>query len=104
MKNILMIGTGGTIASEMTDDGLTPELTPEQLLRYVPAISGLCRVDCLSLFSIDSTNVTPAHWTRIAAALRENYARYDGSSATARTPWPILPRRSRIWCRARESR
>ena len=78
MKNILMIGTGGTIASEMTDDGLTPELTPEQLLRYVPAISGLCRVDCLSLFSIDSTNVTPAHWTRIAAALRENYARYDG--------------------------
>ena len=27
MKNILMIGTGGTIASEMTDDGLTPELT-----------------------------------------------------------------------------
>lgn len=33
MKNILMIGTGGTIASEMTDDGLTPELTPEQLLR-----------------------------------------------------------------------
>ena len=78
MKNILMIGTGGTIASEMTDDGLTPELTPEQLLRYVPAISGLCRVDCLSLFSIDSTNVTPAHWTRIAAALRENYDRYDG--------------------------
>ena len=26
MKNILMIGTGGTIASEMTPDGLTPEL------------------------------------------------------------------------------
>ena len=39
MKNILMIGTGGTIASEMTDDGLTPELTPEQLLRYVPAFT-----------------------------------------------------------------
>ena len=26
MKNILMIGTGGTIASEMTPSGLTPEL------------------------------------------------------------------------------
>ena len=78
MKNILIIGTGGTIASEMTDDGLTPELTPEQLLRYVPAISGLCRVDCLSLFSIDSTNVTPEHWTRIASALKGNYAKYDG--------------------------
>jgi len=78
MKNILMIGTGGTIASEHTPDGLAPELTPAQLLRYVPAISELCRVECLSLFSIDSTNITPAHWTRIAETLRDNYDRYDG--------------------------
>ena len=27
MKKILMIGTGGTIASEMTPEGLTPELS-----------------------------------------------------------------------------
>ena len=26
MKKILMVGTGGTIASEMTPEGLTPEL------------------------------------------------------------------------------
>ena len=73
-----MLGTGGTIASEMTPDGLTPELTPQQLLRYVPAISSLCRVDCKSLFSLDSTNITPAHWIAVAQALRDNYARYDG--------------------------
>lgn len=78
MKKILMLGTGGTIASEMSPDGLTPELGPQQLLRNVPAISSLCEVDCLSLFSIDSTNVTPAHWLRITSALRENYDRYDG--------------------------
>ena len=78
MKNILMIGTGGTIASEMTPEGLTPELTPTQLLRYVPAISELCRVDCLSLFSLDSTNITPYHWLRTAEAIRERYADYDG--------------------------
>ena len=78
MKNILMLGTGGTIASEMTPEGLAPELTPAQLLRYVPAISDLCRVDCLSLFSLDSTNITPAHWCAIARALEENYDRYDG--------------------------
>ena len=78
MKKILMLGTGGTIASEMSPDGLTPELSPQQLLHNVPAISGLCEVDCLSLFSIDSTNVTPAHWLRITSALRENYERYDG--------------------------
>ena len=78
MKKILMLGTGGTIASEMSPEGLTPELTPQQLLRYVPGVSALCRVDCLSLFSIDSTNITPAHWRRIAQVLRENYDLYDG--------------------------
>ena len=78
MKNILMIGTGGTIASEMTPEGLTPELTPAQLLRCVPDISALCRVDCLNLFSLDSTNITPAHWLQTAAAIREHYDAYDG--------------------------
>ena len=78
MKKILMLGTGGTIASEMTPEGLTPELTPTQLLNYVPAIRGLCEVDCLSLFNLDSTNITPAHWLRTAAAIREHYAAYDG--------------------------
>ena len=78
MQNILMIGTGGTIASEMTPDGLTPELTPAQLLRYVPAIRDLCRVDCINLFSLDSTNITPAHWIQTANAVREHYEDYDG--------------------------
>ena len=78
MKNILMLGTGGTIASEMTPEGLTPELTPQQLLRCVPAIRDLCRVDCVNLFSIDSTNITPAHWLKTAAAIREAYDEYDG--------------------------
>lgn len=78
MKKILMLGTGGTIASEMTPDGLTPELSPTQLLRYVPAISELCEVECISLFSLDSTNITPAHWCAITRALRENYDKYDG--------------------------
>ena len=78
MKKILMIGTGGTIASEMTPDGLTPELTPAQLLRYVPAIRDICRVDCINLFSLDSTNITPAHWIKAASAIRAHYEDYDG--------------------------
>ena len=35
MKKILMIGTGGTIASEMTPEGLTPELNTRQLLDFI---------------------------------------------------------------------
>ena len=78
MKNILMIGTGGTIASEMTSSGLTPELNSTQLLSFVPRIGEMCHVDCVQLYSLDSTNIRPAHWLGVARAVRENYDRYDG--------------------------
>ena len=42
MKKILLIGTGGTIASDVTEDGLAPELTTEQLLSHLPASSDFC--------------------------------------------------------------
>ena len=78
MKKVLMLGTGGTIASEVTPSGLAPALTSAELLRCVPEISSLCSVTCEELFSIDSTNVTPAHWLTIARAIRARYEEYDG--------------------------
>ena len=78
MKKVLMLGTGGTIASEVTPSGLAPALTSAELLRCVPEISSLCSVTCEELFSIDSTNVTPAHWLTIARAIRAHYEEYDG--------------------------
>ena len=69
-KKILMIGTGGTIASEVSDSGLTPELTSEQLIRYIPDISGICKITCCQLFSLDSTNIQPKHWARIASTIQ----------------------------------
>lgn len=93
MKQILMIGTGGTIASGKTAEGLMPELTSEQLLAFVPAVSALCRVECLQLLSLDSTNLGPAHWLQIAGpSAHAMTGTTASSSATARTPWPI-PRR-----------
>ena len=77
-KKILLIGTGGTIASEMGESGLTPELNSEQLLKYIPDISGICEISCCQLFSLDSTNIQPKHWARIAGAIRERYREYDG--------------------------
>jgi L-asparaginase len=78
MKKILMIGTGGTIASEMSPSGLTPELNTRQLLSFIPHIAKMCQVDCVQLFSLDSTNLQPGHWIRIARALRDHYDNYDG--------------------------
>ncbi len=78
MKKVLMLGTGGTIASGMTQSGLIPVLSTQELVEKVPEISDLCEVTCRQLFSIDSTNITPAHWLTIAEAIRESYDVFDG--------------------------
>ena len=78
MKNILFIGTGGTIASEMSDGALSPALTAAQLLHHIPEVSDICRVDAVQLFTLGSTDITPAHWLRIADEIINNYGRYDG--------------------------
>lgn len=77
-KRILMIGTGGTIASESGEDGLTPELDASGLLRYIPGIAKWCDVDCVQLYNLDSTNLRPDNWLGIARAVQTNYERYDG--------------------------
>ena len=37
MKKILLIATGGTIASKYTEQGLSPQISANELLEYVPA-------------------------------------------------------------------
>ncbi len=78
MKKILLIATGGTIASKSGDLGLKPTMGSTDMLDYVPEIKDFCLVDTLQIYNIDSTNVTPQHWVRLATAIYENYSRYDG--------------------------
>ena len=78
MKRILMIGTGGTIASEMTESGLSPKLDTEQLLHYIPDVRRICEVDCVQIMNLDSTNMTPHDWLTIARCIRAHYDAYDG--------------------------
>ncbi|MFR2945316.1 MAG: asparaginase, partial [Lachnospiraceae bacterium] len=78
MKKILLIATGGTIASTTGKHGLSPTVSAEELIEYVPEIRKCCEADYIQPYNIDSTNVTPAHWLTLAEAIRENYAAYDG--------------------------
>jgi len=82
MKHILMLATGGTIASKDCGDGLRPAITSEEILAHVPAVGELCRVDAVQLLNLDSTNIGPAHWLEIAAAIEERYDAYDGFVVT----------------------
>ncbi len=78
MKKILLIATGGTIASGMTEDGLSPQITADELLSFVPEYAEICHIECVQPFSIDSTNVTPDCWLEIVSVIEKNYSLYDG--------------------------
>ena len=78
MRRILMLATGGTIASKESGHGLSPAITSEEILGYVPAVGGLCSVDAIQLMNLDSTNIGPSHWLEMAAAIRAHYDQYDG--------------------------
>ena len=53
MKRILMIATGGTIASKSSEAGLKPLITSDELLSYVPDTREFCQADTLQLINID---------------------------------------------------
>lgn len=78
MKKILVIGTGGTIASAPTENGLAPVLSTDALLEAIPFAASICEVECTQAFSLDSTNVRPGHWLILAGIIKKNYNDYDG--------------------------
>ena len=82
MKNILLIATGGTIASSESSEGLTPKFDAEQLIAYMTDIKEVCNVEGISIMSIDSTNMNPSLMIKIAEAIYENYEKYDGFVVT----------------------
>ena len=77
-KRILLIATGGTIASRPGEDGLTPQITSEELLSCIPEVRDLARIDTVQPFNLDSTNMRPEHWLTVAREIHRRYENYDG--------------------------
>ena len=78
MKKILLIATGGTIASGSTKEGLSPVIGAGELLQYVEEYRDFCSVDVVQPFSLDSTNIYARHWLELAALIELHFSRYDG--------------------------
>ncbi len=78
MKHVLMLATGGTIASRQTGHGLAPSLTGEELLDYLPEFGRICKVVVENPFSIDSTDMSAEDRMNLATIIWQNYDRYDG--------------------------
>jgi len=79
--NILVIYTGGTIG--MMQDPQSGALVPfnfDTLYKHIPILENFhCRIDSYSFEPlIDSSNMNPAFWVRLAEVIEVNYEKYDG--------------------------
>ena len=80
LPNILLLSTGGTIASKIDyrTGAVTPVLTAEELNSSVPELSKIANIDTKVLFSEYSENIMPKHWLKIAETIKE-YSESDYS-------------------------
>lgn len=78
MKKLLLLATGGTIASVEGKEGLVPGLSAEELLQYFENDSLEVEVTCQIIMNRDSTNMQPEHWVTMAETIAKNYHDYDG--------------------------
>lgn len=76
-KRILLLTTGGTIASGDSGSGLAPVLSSEDFLQYVKEFAAACELVPFEVCSIDSTNMDVSHWLLLAKLIREGYEQYD---------------------------
>lgn len=78
MKKILIIGTGGTIASVKTPEGMRPAYKTDELISFFPEVHKIANITGKMLFNLDSINMQPHHWSEIALEIQKQYDKYDG--------------------------
>jgi len=78
---ILLIYTGGTIGMKKDfETGALKAFNFSKLLQRIPELKQLdCEIETISFeIPIDSSNMNPEKWSKIAEIIEENYARFDG--------------------------
>ncbi|GAK30089.1 L-asparaginase [Weissella oryzae SG25] len=78
---VLVLTTGGTIASIQTERGLAPSMADEVLISYFERRPGV-NLSIESVMSKDSTNMQPEDWVEIAKHVMRNRERYDAFIVT----------------------
>ena len=78
MKKVLLMNTGGTLSSTMSDKGLAPTIRGEHILRALNEFDNEVELTIEDLFSLDSANITPQNWVTIAKRIADGIPEYDG--------------------------
>ena len=75
---LLWLATGGTIASSLGPDGLEPELTYEEMARFLPPSSIHAEITCREILRLDSSNIQPEDWVLMAREIVPAKDDFDG--------------------------
>ncbi len=82
MQKILILATGGTIASDVSENGLAPELSVSQIVSGSLHAMPDCHIDCRDILALDSSNIQPEEWQHIAREIAAAWQGYDGIVVT----------------------
>lgn len=75
-KKLLLLSTGGTIASVVSDSGLVPKESGEDLLKLLGDLP--YDIDVEDILQLDSSNMQPEEWKYIAEKIYQYRQDYDG--------------------------
>jgi len=81
-KKILVLATGGTIASTHSSEGLVPGMSISQIINMVTGLSDSYDITAKDILHLDSSNIQPEEWQFIAKSIYEEYGNYDGIVVT----------------------
>ncbi|OGF99878.1 hypothetical protein A2Y99_00540 [Candidatus Gottesmanbacteria bacterium RBG_13_37_7] len=83
MKKILILFCGGTITMRKNKIGaLVPFYDSNELLTKYPDLKKVAKITIKKVVNIDSTNIEPKIWTKIATEIRNVYHLFDGFIVT----------------------
>lgn len=82
MKRILILQTGGTILMRPSADS-SGDVAPDPrasrwLLKEIPDLARIADIDQKALLNLDSSDISPSHWTLIAETILSEKDAYDG--------------------------
>lgn len=82
MKRILILQTGGTILMRPSTDA-PDEVAPDPrasrwLLKEIPDLARIADIEQKALLNLDSSDISPSHWTLLAETILAEKDAYDG--------------------------
>ena len=82
MKKVLILATGGTIASHSGTDGMVPQSAPPELMGALEKFSEYYDITYKVILNLDSSNIQAEEWRVIAHSIFDALPEYDGIVVT----------------------